>query len=360
MAADMSRQDIIHTYLVVMLCQNSFTPFQSFEDACLRFNADATTVLALYNTRYLNGRDHRVPKAGQLPLAWKYAEDPQDHSRFINMFRVSPFIFQTILQLIQFHPVFTNQSNMAQTPVEIQLAVTLFHMGRYGNGASIQDIARQMGCSEGSVENYTSRCFDAIESLQDLFVRKLTAEEKEKEKRWIDQALGFQGAWRDGWIMYDGTIVVLYRRPGLNGDAYFTRKHNYGLNVQIGNTPSNLRIVDYSHGHTGSCHDARAFEGTAAYKYPDWLFEGNEFAWADSAYPCTTRCIPVHKEPASTIPRNTIFDRYVARLRVRSEHTMGALKGRFQCLRGLRVPIDTKNEHMGHDSHHPSQSDLRF
>ena len=33
--------------------------------------------------------------------------------------------------------------------------------------------------------------------------------------------------------MYDSTIVVLYRRPGLNGDAHYTRKANYGLNVQI-------------------------------------------------------------------------------------------------------------------------------
>ena len=55
---------------------------------------------------------------------------------------------------------------------------------------------------------------------------------------------------------------------------------------QIGNAPSNLWIVDFSHGHTGLCHDAQAFEHTAAYQYPDWLFEGNEFAWMDSAYPC--------------------------------------------------------------------------
>jgi hypothetical protein len=33
--------------------------------------------------------------------------------------------------------------------------------------------------------------------------------------------------------MYDGTIVVLHRRPGLNGDAYYTRKANYGLNLQV-------------------------------------------------------------------------------------------------------------------------------
>jgi len=55
----------------------------------------------------------------------------------------------------------------------------------------------------------------------------------EREKAWIDHHLGFRGTWRDGWVMYDGTIVVLYARPGLDGDAYYTHKSNYGLNLQV-------------------------------------------------------------------------------------------------------------------------------
>ena len=35
--------------------------------------------------------------------------------------------------------------------------------------------------------------------------------------------------------MYDGTIVVLYAQPGMEGDAYYTRKCNYGLNLQVSN-----------------------------------------------------------------------------------------------------------------------------
>lgn len=109
--------------------------------------------------------------------------------------------------------------------------------------------------------------------------------------------------------------------------------------------PSNLRIIDYSHGFTGSIHDASAFEHTAAAKYPDWFFRGNEFAWCDSAYTLTGRTITVHRKPASLIRENSIFDTAVSRIRVRSEHCMGALKGRFQCLRGLRVTINNQQEH---------------
>lgn len=33
--------------------------------------------------------------------------------------------------------------------------------------------------------------------------------------------------------MYDGTIIVFYTRLGMDGDAYYTRKCNYGLNAQV-------------------------------------------------------------------------------------------------------------------------------
>ncbi|KAF8233040.1 hypothetical protein L208DRAFT_910338 [Tricholoma matsutake] len=95
-------------------------------------------------------------------------------------------------------------------------------MGRYGNGTNVEDIACAAGCSEGSVENFTNHCFEVILSLQSQFIQKLTPAEKEVEKEWMDHHLGFQGSWRDGWVMYDGTIVVLYRKPGKNGDAYYT------------------------------------------------------------------------------------------------------------------------------------------
>ncbi|KIL53859.1 hypothetical protein M378DRAFT_93471, partial [Amanita muscaria Koide BX008] len=47
------------------------------------------------------------------------------------------------------------------------------------------------------------------------------------------------------WIMYDGTIVVLYARPAMDGDAYYTRKCNYGLNLQVGHFVSmNCACID--------------------------------------------------------------------------------------------------------------------
>ena len=111
------------------------------------------------------------------------------------------------------------------------------------------------------------------------------------------------------------------------GDAYYTQKSNYGFNVQvrifffllfniyqIGNTPSNLWITDYGLGLTGAAHDASAFQHTAAIQFLNLLFQGKEFAWANSAYPISKHVIPVHKKPASDIAENVTFDCAVSRL----------------------------------------------
>ena len=225
-------EQYIAAYILHIIIRAIIQPPQTLEDLVQELNVDISCISAIHQTRYLQSWSS-VAKSGSLHLAWEYAQNPSDHRRFVNMLRVPPTVFQVILALIKDHPIFYNQLNQPQESVEVQLGVTLYRMGRYGNGASVEDVARFAGCSEGAVELYTKRCFTAIESLHNDFVCLPTDQEKEKEKCWIDQHLGFRGTWREGWVMYDGTIVVLYAKPGLNGDAYFTRKSNYGLNLQV-------------------------------------------------------------------------------------------------------------------------------
>ena len=42
---------------------------------------------------------------------------------------------------------------------------------------------------------------------------------------------------------------------------------------------------------------------------------------------------------------NALFDKVVTGLHVHSEHCIGALKGRFQCLCGLQVHVNSNNNH---------------
>lgn len=205
----------------------------AFDSHCERLQLDLLMLEHICTTRYFSPRPP-IPKCGNLHLAFEYANNPHFHGRFQRMLRVSPFVFNVLVELVKDHPIFHNNSTQQQIPVDYQLAITLYRMGRFGNGASIEDIAMIAGISAGGVELCTRRCFDAIESLHDLFVRPLTNEEKEMEKKWVDKQIGFQNSlWCKGWVMYDGTIVVLHAAPRFNGHAYFTRKSNYGLNLQV-------------------------------------------------------------------------------------------------------------------------------
>jgi len=55
MATVHTHKDVLYAYLVLMLAQNIFTPYESLEEACQQFNVDLNMVIALYATCYLNG-----------------------------------------------------------------------------------------------------------------------------------------------------------------------------------------------------------------------------------------------------------------------------------------------------------------
>jgi hypothetical protein len=65
--------------------------------------------------------------------------------------------------------------------------------------------------------------------------------------------------------------------------TYYHRKLPF-INFQVVSLP-NLRIIDFSYGHTGSTHDSSAWEGTQLKKDHEKYMEGDDFVWADSAYP---------------------------------------------------------------------------
>lgn len=52
-----------------------------------------------------------------------------------------------------------------------------------------------------------------------------------------------------------------------------------------------------------------------------------------------------YKKPWRDRPDNAEFNNHVSMLRIRSEHAIGFLKGRFQSLRGLRVSVRNEASH---------------
>jgi len=54
---------------------------------------------------------------------------------------------------------------------------------------------------------------------------------KEQAKEWVEACSCYE--WRDGWSMVDGTLVLLFCRPGFFRNTWFDWKSNYSLNVQV-------------------------------------------------------------------------------------------------------------------------------
>ncbi|KIJ47696.1 hypothetical protein M422DRAFT_248702 [Sphaerobolus stellatus SS14] len=113
--------------------------------------------------------------------------------------------------------------------------------------------------------------------------------------------------------------------------------------LKIINTPD-LRIIDYGVGLPGSQHDATAWKQTRIPQEHGVLLEKGEWVWADTAYPLQPWCQAPYKRPEKDTRENTHYNYHVSRIRVRSEHCMGFLKGRWSSLRGLRLRLDKEED----------------
>ncbi|KAG5649613.1 hypothetical protein H0H81_002852 [Sphagnurus paluster] len=214
---------------------------------------------------------------------------------FRSYVQVTPECFDALVGSVQNHPVFHNNSNCQQMPVEDQVAIALYRFEHYGNAASTMKITLWAGVSYGTVKNITVRVMTAIcdPRFQAMTMPWSTPAEIERAKAWVEG--NSCAAWRDGWLMVDGTFVPLFQQPHHFGNTYFDQKSNYSMNVQLINRPD-LTIADYGIGLPGSQHDATAWSQTQLPSKHEHLLRPGEFVWADSAYPLKSWCQAPYKE----------------------------------------------------------------
>jgi hypothetical protein len=191
------------------------------------------SITQMYSMRYEEPRDKPVPRPpAQMPhtLDVLKAERPD---LFREILRVTPYTFDKLHEKIKNDPIFFNNSNNPQIPVEEQLAITLYRFGHDGNAASQASVGRWAGAGKGSPALHTKRVMTALlrHSFMSEAVCLPTTEEKSKAKDWVEAHSC--RAWRHGWIFVDGTLIPLFDRPHWYGESYFDRKCNYSLNVQV-------------------------------------------------------------------------------------------------------------------------------
>jgi len=171
-----------------------------------------------------------VKKSSQLDLY--LIEFRRDHpDRFRKKLRVSPPVFDRLVELIENHNIFHNNSNAPQLPVSIQLSIFLVRVGHYGNASSPEYVAHWAGVSVGMVINATHRCLIGFLSLHDEAVMMPPEEEKERAKEYVEVATCPE--WRNGFLLVDGTKFPLFQKPGLHGEAWFDKNKDYSIDCQV-------------------------------------------------------------------------------------------------------------------------------
>lgn len=187
----------------------------------------------IYRNRYDAPRNVPIPKPpAQMPHCIQVLKNDRP-DLFREFLRVNPTTFDRLVERIEDDPVFSNNSNNPQQPVEEQLAIVLYRFGHNGNAASLTKVGFWAGVAHGSVPLITNRVMTALlrRPFMEEAVRLPTPEEKEVAKDWVEAHSC--RAWRNGWCFVDGTLVPLYDRPHWYGDSYFDRKQNYSLNIQV-------------------------------------------------------------------------------------------------------------------------------
>ena len=108
----------------------------------------------IHQTHYLQGCSFHIPKWENLSLAWEYAQNPVDLWMccvFLHRcFRHSCVSLKIMLV-----------SKMTQTTIrhQIQLAVTFYHMGCFGNGASLEYGSGGWDGGHGLLGGQTDLCY---------------------------------------------------------------------------------------------------------------------------------------------------------------------------------------------------------
>jgi len=260
--------------------------------------------------------------------------------KFQQTFRMTPIAFQKILGMISNHSVFYNDRHTYQIQPEFQLAVALYRFGLSGTGASRANIANFFKISEGAVTKYTDRVMVALLSLEPSVVKWPSPPEKQILKSDIQDLTGFPSMIG----IVDSTYIALSYKPSKNGEDYYCRNEVYAVVALI--VCDHKGKITYIHvGFPGSSTDSHVFLNSRLWLSREDLFHGEEYLLADSAFPLSAICIPPFKETSSQ-PDDVEFDGHLASVRVKSDHCIGMLKGRFPSLRGLQVQLLSNHDHM--------------
>jgi hypothetical protein len=135
--------------------------------------------------------------------------------------------------------------------------------------------------------------------------------------------------------------VVLDFKPEKFHECYYSRKCCYALNVMV--VCDDCKHVTYYNARwPGSTHDNRVFRNSRLFKNREEYFQFGEYLLGDSAYSCSSVMVQSFKKVPgqAMLPLDKEnFNTLLAQVHIASEHCIGILKGRFQCMKRNNIKL---------------------
>ena len=145
-------------------------------------------------------------------------------------------------------------------PIDQQIAAGLYMLG--GGGRTVADCRVNMNIAHSTIWIYAWRTIELLARLLGEYVQWQEPEQARYDRHKIFRCcIGF----------LDGSIIILRTKPKLNPEAYFSRKKNYGFNLQA-ICDWKGRFIWASMGHTASVHDSTAFKSSDLYRNTGGLY----------------------------------------------------------------------------------------
>jgi hypothetical protein len=106
-----------------------------------------------------------------------------------------------------------------------------------------------------------------------------------------------------------------------------------------------MRIRDIVIGWPGSVHENRVWKTSLLRANARQNFTANEYLIGDSAYELSSIMVAPFKNTKNNPLRRDQerFNRALSKARIKSEHCIGILKGRFQFFRRMRIRLNNEN-----------------
>ena len=272
-------------------------------------------------------------------------DDAMTDEEFRFNFRVSRVHFWELVVLLKDHAAFQRKSSDSRGPLPKeaahQLLILMKYYGCEGSQSSSLSLAGFFGVGKGIIDICRKNALEALLSLEDRTYFWPDASERRLIASRIQEAYFFPNC--VGLI--DGTLLPLAFRPILHGENYLSRKRFYAI-VMLVICDDNSRILYYHLGWPGSVHDNRVWRNCKINRRPLQHFSGKQYLLGDSAFTASSIMIPPFKTTTGgTLSRNkSAFNTLLSKPRVKSEHCIGILKGRFPFLRGIRMRIANKED----------------